>query len=319
MKSRNQKSLFAKWSGVTTTGALLSGHEESSTEGQTLGCFYCQRKDHWSEQCKMYATVESRKAKNKGNCFICLKPNHLLKECKVSKPCFYCQRLRNHHRSLCPRRFSSHEENESVAMFTDPLMAPKTESSLLVSGEQVLMQTALAETVNLETSKKLSTQLLLDCGSQRTHISEDLVNKLQLKPSNTKILTAFKFGSTKPKELKTTLVELGLKLKNGETMNIQANVVPKITGMIQKAPVNSEQFDPLVRGHELADTLPNELEVSSVELLMGNDYYSDLVLPERKKVRTGLYLFGSHLGWILSHRLPTEESKTSEISMLQGN
>ena len=80
-------------------------------------------------------------------------------------------------------------------------------------------------------------------------------------------------------------------------MNIQANVVPKITGMIQRAPVNSEQFEPLVRGHALADTLPNELEVSSVELLIGNDYYSDLVLPERKKVRPGLYLLGSHLGW----------------------
>jgi len=107
VKSQNQKSLFAKWSGVTTTGALLSGHEESSTEGQTLGCFYCQRKDHWSDQCKTYPTVESRKAKIKGNCFICLKPNHLLKECKVSKPCFHCQRVRNHHRSLCPERFSS--------------------------------------------------------------------------------------------------------------------------------------------------------------------------------------------------------------------
>ena len=105
-------------------------------------------------------------------------------------------------------------------MFTDPLMAPETESSLLVSGEQVLMQTALADTVNLETSKKLSTRLLLDCGSQRTYISEDLVNKLQLKPSNTEILTVFTSGSRKPKELKTTLVELGLKLKNGETMNI---------------------------------------------------------------------------------------------------
>ena len=182
-------------------------------------------------------------------------------------------------------------------MFTDPLMAPETESSLLVSGEQVLMQTALADTVNLETSKKLSTRLLLDCGSQRTYRSEDLVNKLQLKPSNTEILIVFTFGSTKPKELKTTLVERGLKLKNGETMNIQANVVPKITGMIQRAPVNSEQFDPLFRGHELADTLPDELEVSSVELLIGNDYYSDLFLPERKKVRPGLYLL-RYLIWV---------------------
>ena len=271
-KSQKQKSFSSKWSGVTTTGALLSGNEESATNGQTMGCFYCQRKDHWSDQCKAYPTVESRKAKIKGNCFICLKPNHLLKDCKVNKPCFHCHKAGNHHRSLCPKMFSSCEENETLTMFIDPLMAPETESSLLVSGEQVLMQSALADTVNLKTSKKQSTRLLLDCGSQRTYISEDLVNKLQLMPSNTEILTVFTFGSTKPKEFKTPVVEFGLKLKNGQTMNIQANVVPKITGMIQRAPINSEQFESLVKEYQLADTLPNELELSTVELLIGNDY-----------------------------------------------
>lgn len=35
-------------------------------------------------------------------------------------------------------------------MFTDPLMASETENSLLVSGEHVLMQTALVDTVNLK-------------------------------------------------------------------------------------------------------------------------------------------------------------------------
>ena len=76
------------------------------------------------------------------------------------------------------------------------LMAPETEraeSSLLISGEQVLMQSKLADTVNLKTSKKQSTRLLLDCGSQRTYISEDLVNNLQLMPSKTEILTVFTF------------------------------------------------------------------------------------------------------------------------------
>lgn len=67
-----------------------------------------------------------------------------------------------------------------LTMFIDPKMAPETESSLLVSGKQVLMQTALADNVNLKTSKKQSTRLLLDCGSQRTCLSEDLVNKLKL-------------------------------------------------------------------------------------------------------------------------------------------
>ena len=201
-------------------------------------------------------------------------------------------------------------------MFTDPLMAPETESSLLVSGKQVLMQTALADTVNLNTSKKQSTRLLPDCGSQRTCISEDVVKKLQLVSNNTEILTVFTFGSTKPKEFKTPVVEFGLKLNNGQTMNIKANVVPKITGMIQRAPINSKQFEPLLNEHQLGDTLPRELEVSTVELLIGNDYYCELILPKRKKLSPGLYLLASHLGWILSGRLPTEEKKMSEVSML---
>ena len=130
---------------------------------------------------------------------------------------------------------------------------------------------------------------------------------------NTEILTVFTFGSTKPKEFKTPVVEFGLKLKNGHTMNIQSNIVPKITGMIQKAPINSKQFEPLLKDNQLA--LPSELEVVTVQLLIGNDYYSELTLPERKRFNLGLYLLASHLGWILSGRLPTEERKTSELSM----
>ena len=128
VKSQKQKSFPSGWAGITTTGALLSGNEESATDGQTMGCFYCHRKDHWSDQCKTFPTVESRKAKNKGNCFICLKPNHLLKDCKVNKPCFHCHKAGNHHRSLCPKRFSSSEENETFTMFIDPQMSPETES-----------------------------------------------------------------------------------------------------------------------------------------------------------------------------------------------
>ena len=86
VKSQKQKSFSSKWSGATTTGALLSGNEEAARDSQTRGCFYCQRKDHWSDQCKTYPTVESRTAKIKGNCYICMRPNHLLKDCKVSKP-----------------------------------------------------------------------------------------------------------------------------------------------------------------------------------------------------------------------------------------
>ena len=69
-------------------------------------------------------------------------------------------------------------------------------------------------------------------------------------------------------------------------MNIQANAVPKITEMIQRVPIYSKQFEPLLKEHQfaVADSLPSKLEVSTVELLIGNDYYSELILTKRKKV-----------------------------------
>ena len=66
VKSQKQKSSSSKWSGVPATGASFSGNEEeSATDSQTMDCFYCQRKNHWSDQCKPYPNVESRKANSK--------------------------------------------------------------------------------------------------------------------------------------------------------------------------------------------------------------------------------------------------------------
>lgn len=119
---------------------------------------------------------------------------------------------------------------KGLAMFTDPQMAHATHSSLLVSGKRVRMKTTVGDTVNLNTSKVQSNRLLLDCGSQRIYISEDLVNiyiPVAWCPNKTEMLTVFKFGSTKPKEFKTTVVAFGLKVENRQMRNIQANVVQR--------------------------------------------------------------------------------------------
>ena len=63
VKSLKQKSFSSKWSGVTATGVLLSGNKESATDSQLRGCFLLLLSNK--------GTVESRKAKIKGNCFIC--------------------------------------------------------------------------------------------------------------------------------------------------------------------------------------------------------------------------------------------------------
>ena len=55
---------------------------------------------------------------------------------------------------------------------------------------------------------------------------------------------------------------------------------------------------------------------SSVELLIGNDYYLDIILPQKIEVQAGLYMLGSKLGWILSGRTAEITIDTTEASML---
>ena len=88
-------------------------------------------------------------------------------------------------------------------------------------------------------------------------------------------------------------------------MKITANIVPSITGTIQRQPVASEpkeRLKKLIEGFHLADTIPHEKESDTVKVLIGSDYYLDVIPPDRLKVQSGLYMLNSRLGWILTGR-----------------
>ena len=79
------------------------------------------------------------------------------------------------------------------------------------------------------------------------------------------------------------MVEFDLMLKRRE---IQENVLPKITGLIQKAITVYhlyEQFEPII-------IIIREQELGSVncEIVDGNDYRNDLVISEKKQVCPGM-------------------------------
>ena len=75
-----------------------------------------------------------------------------------------------------------------------------------------------------------------------------------------------------------------IKLANGDTMDITANVVPTTSGNIQRNSVSEfliGQVNHLVNSVYLADSIPNEKEVYTIELLIGNDFYLDIIMPHR--------------------------------------
>ena len=92
-----------------STGSFATG------ETNRKSCAYCGR-HHWSDECKTYPDVKTRREKLIGCCFNCLKKNHLFKECKSTRPCVYCKRVGNHHRSLCPQQFNCTEELQNVSL-----------------------------------------------------------------------------------------------------------------------------------------------------------------------------------------------------------
>ena len=111
------------------------------------------------------------------------------------------------------------------------------------------------------------------------------------------------FRSKKPQRYQTQTTKVDITLKDGSICTITANVVPSITGNIQRVPINLSSVQDreiLVKQYALAETLPCERESSTIELLIGSDYYLDLILPQKVEIQPDLYLLASKLGWLLS-------------------
>ena len=177
-----------------------------------------------------------------------------------------------------------------------------TEDACLASDENVLLQTATTNIKNPQSNRSVKARVLLDPGSHRAYVTEKLANRLELKRLEKEIISVVTFGSTKPKQIESHVVSIELPLKDGTSFNLLANVIPEITGFIQRSPLQIGKTAFLWKDLPLADSIPTEKEVSTIELLTGSDYYLELTTTEEIELKPGLYLLGSKLGSILSGR-----------------
>lgn len=108
-------------------------------------------------------------------------------------------------------------------------------------------------------------------------------------------------------------------MKDGSSLHLRVNVVPKITGTLQRACFDTKKIEHLLKDISLADSIPTSPESASIELLLGNDYYCDIFSGDipMKQVIPGLNLMASKLGWILTGRVKCQEvQSTPSVSML---
>ena len=310
-----------------STESLVSGEKITNAYADKYKCRYCANR-HWSDECTKHKTIAERKKILKDSCYKCLKTGHRSNECRANKLCVHCGERNKHHRSLCPKALretvepSKHESaiiSEEVQR-TNVDNEENQEGILVTSGERVLMQTAQTEAKHPSKDTTKSVRLLLDSGSQRTYVTERLAEQLGLERNGVQEIKIVTFGSNKPKIIKTPFTKLDIVLKNGKSLTISANIVPDITGTIERKAISitdSKELQDILTTVTMADTIPTVSEYSTVDVLIGNDFYLDIVLPQRIEVQPGLYLLSSKLGWMLTGRTSDDnENQQKEMEML---
>ena len=119
---------------------------------------------------------------------------------------------------------------------------------------------------------------------------QKLANKLELKWLQKEIISVVTSGSTKPKQTESHVVEIELPLKDGTWLNLTANVIPEINGFIHRSPVRLGKTAFLWKDLPLADSIPSEIKISTIELLIGSDYYLELITAEKFELEPGVIL-----------------------------
>ena len=287
----------------------------------SMPCIFC-KSIHFNDSCDKFVTVADRKTQlsSQGRCFVCLKVGYTYKECPHarSKSCYYCHKVGHHHRSICSKHFgmpSNNDKNQTSVNVNSseagqPIISKETNTdvnhvklshTLLASGEKVLLQTAKV-IVSGTNGCKISARALLDSASQRTFVTEQLAKQLQLPLQQKELLSISTFGGKRPEGLDTYVVQFSISTKEGSLITLSANVLQQITRPIQRGPLqNSDlEFLQVISSETLADNIPKISSLADIDILVGSDYFWDIMGRERVVLPSGLLLLSSKLGYILT-------------------
>ena len=177
-----------------TPNSSLNLSFEHSRDGSGIRCAFCNG-EHYSSACEEVKEIQKRKniLRRDERCFLCLSVGHPANQCTRKKKCRVCDRT-DHHQSVCemssnqsrsetpaaPTNAKTKEDREPSASKKPPQNI--TTTSTARSKVQVLLQTA-RKYAHLENSTKLlPVRVLLDSGSQRSYITNNLKRKLGLIP-----------------------------------------------------------------------------------------------------------------------------------------
>ena len=278
-------------------------------------CVYCGE-DHYSASCEKVKDVSTRKdlIKRDGRCFICLAKGHRAAQCRSMKRCRKCNN--RHHQSLCEMTTQgSSETQQTEEDTTDSSMTTSTRSKKVV-----LLQTAQAY-AHASNGEMVPVRILFDNGSQRSYLTNSLKIRLGLKSQRKEVVNLNVFGNDGFQRQTCDLVTVKLQTRENENIQLTALAFHTICSPLPRA-INIHQY-PSLQSLHLADCLTAQETVShhsNIDVLVGSDFYWDLVLGEVRRQENGLVAISSKFGWLVSGpiRDADEVMVTHSNLVLQG-
>ena len=254
-------------------------------------CAFCEQ-GHASSSCTVVTDANARKEalRKSGRCYVCLRKGHISQDCRSTGCCNKCRK--RHHNTVCPRK------NESTSNPSVTLPGPVTEGqegasqasggahrptnvAYVDSQTPILLQTARLQLCSLNDTTAPPTcveaRAVMDSRSQRTYVTSRLRESLHLPTKQTESLHIKTFGSTEGQDATCEAVDLGLIMKDGETLKVTALVVLFICDLLASQPINhSRDHYHHLLGIELADSADIG-DILEVDMLIGSDFYWSLV------------------------------------------
>eukprot|EP00795_Rhopilema_esculentum_P013157 gene13157-3952_t len=150
-----------------------------------IQCVFCEGK-HYTAECTIVTDLKVRKERlyKSGRCFICLSTRHLARNCDRKRSCRNCGG--SHHQSICDGGKGARKDrrNSDIPENHDTRTVTATTQGNVKSN--VLLQMARTNAY-VEPRNQVPVRILLDLGSQRSYITNELKDKLGLTPISTEL------------------------------------------------------------------------------------------------------------------------------------
>lgn len=273
----------------------------------TPKCNCCNNGNHALYRCEKFLSLSEierlKLVQSQKLCFNCFKGEHSSKDCPSSS----CKRCNKKHNTLLhiESKFNPHIKQTTNAGPNIDLK-PNTSNATVTSAaadnsssmkDYVILATARVK-ITASNGNSAEFRAVLDSGSQVNLISEQAIRRLGVSTSKAS-LCIDGVGNGKKRVTRRINVKLQSRNNRFET-NLEAFVIPTIIPPQPSQHVNISKWQ--IPNLELAD--PHFNQSGRVDILLGAEYYFDLIQQEKIKLASNLpTLLNTSLGWIISGKI----------------